>query len=160
MAEQGMETIKNLTIKPVDDPTQYFDLLLQADPSPDLVRDYLKVGHLYGGIFETQIVGAFVLLNKGERVWELKNITVTEQYQGRGFGRALMQYAIAETQSLGGKTLEVGTGNSSLSQLRFYEAAGFQRSHVDKGFFTRNYDEPIFENGVLCKDMIFLAIEF
>lgn len=155
-----MHTIKDLIIKPVEDPTQYFELLLLADPSPELVRGYLQAGHLYGGILNGEIVGAFVLLNKGEGVWELKNIAVSESFQRRGFGRTLLHHATMEARGMGGRSLEVGTGNSSLAQLRFYEAAGFQRSHVDKGFFTRNYDAPIFENGVQCTDMIFLTKRF
>ncbi len=53
----------------------------------------------------------------------------------------------------------VGTGNSSLWVLRFYERCGFRRSHVLKNFFVENYPQPIFEDGVPCTDMIYLRLE-
>ena len=49
----------------------------------------------------------------------------------------------------------MGTGDSPLT-IPFYEACGFWRSHVVKDFFVKNYDHPIYENGVLLTDMVYL----
>ena len=51
--------------------------------------------------------------------------------------------------------LQVGTGDSPLT-VPFYERCGFERSHVVEGFFTENYDHPIFEGGVQLVDMVYL----
>ena len=51
--------------------------------------------------------------------------------------------------------LQVGTGDSPLT-MPFYERCGFERSHVVEGFFTENYDHPIFEGDVQLVDMIYL----
>lgn len=55
-------------------------------------------------------------------------------------------------------TLLVGTGNSPLT-LPFYRSCGFTHSHTLPDFFTRHYDHPIIEGGILLKDMIYLKRE-
>ena len=47
------------------------------------------------------------------------------------------------------------TGESPLT-LPFYEKCGFTVSHRIPDFFTKNYDHPIWEAGVLLKDMVYL----
>lgn len=55
--------------------------------------------------------------------------------------------------------LMIGTGNSSINQLALYQKCGFRVIGVERDFFINNYDEPIFENGIQCVDMIRLSIE-
>jgi len=52
--------------------------------------------------------------------------------------------------------MEVGTGNSSTQNIKFYEKNGFDITHTIKNFFIDNYDEPIYENGVQCEHMIMM----
>ncbi|MEX6343726.1 GNAT family N-acetyltransferase [Staphylococcus ureilyticus] len=54
----------------------------------------------------------------------------------------------------GYKNIEVGTGNSSIGQIIFYQKMGFRMRNIDVGFYDRNYNEKIYENGILCRDMI------
>lgn len=49
----------------------------------------------------------------------------------------------------------VGTGNCAKS-IGFYEKCGFANSHILANFFTDNYREPIYEDGVLLTDMVYL----
>lgn len=42
------------------------------------------------------------------------------------------------------------------STLRFYAQCGFRPAGRIHDFFTRNYDHPIVEEGVLLRDMILL----
>lgn len=67
--------------------------------------------------------------------------------------------AINISKKLNAKVLEVGTGNSSISQLAFYQKCGFRIVGVDKDFFKRHYEERIIENGIECIDMIRLNID-
>ena len=54
-----------------------------------------------------------------------------------------------------GKVLYVGTGENP-DTLRFYERNGFEYSHTVKDFFSSNYDHPIYENGKMLRDMVYL----
>ena len=57
------------------------------------------------------------------------------------------------------KTIEVGTGNSSIGQLSLYQKCHFRIIGVDINFFTKHYTKEIFENGIQCIDMIRLSQE-
>ena len=157
-------TIANLSeieldIEAEDDATHLWDLLLLADPSQKMIEEYLEEGRLYSAVWESVIVGVFVLYPLGEDSWELKNIAVSAEWQGKGVGKALLGASIAAARDLGAKHMEVGTGNSSIGQLAFYQKAGFRMARIAKNFFTLNYDEPIFENGIQCRDMVIFTLD-
>ncbi len=136
-----------------------WDLLLQADPSCSRVQSYCQNGMCYLAKWEENIVGVYVLIDKKDHTAELMNISVQERWQGQGIGQRLLQHATDIAMDLGYRWLDVGTGNSSLSQLRFYQRAGFRITGVVPDFFVRQYDQPIVENGIPCRDMIRLRRE-
>ncbi|WP_409298778.1 GNAT family N-acetyltransferase [Peribacillus sp. SCS-26] len=134
-------------------------LLLLADPSERSVRDYLNRGDCYAILEAGEILGVYVLLPTRPETAELVNIAVEEKHQGKGIGRKLVIHAISEARSKGFKTIEIGTGNSSVGQLAFYQKCGFRIMGVDFDFFMRHYEEEIYENGIHCRDMIRLSMD-
>lgn len=56
-------------------------------------------------------------------------------------------------------TLVVGTGNSSFDQLALYQKCGFRMKGIIEDYFIEHYEEPIFENGIQCRDMIRLSLK-
>ncbi|MEX0300468.1 MAG: GNAT family N-acetyltransferase [Kordiimonas sp.] len=148
----------DLIITEVQSPEKFWDLLLLADPSKSLIQEYLADGRLFSAVWDDVIVGVFVLLPLEDELWELKNIAVSPEWQGKGVGKALLVEAIDAARTLGAKYLEVGTGNSSVDQLAFYQKAGFRLDRIAKNYFTLNYEEPIFENGIQCRDMVFFKL--
>ena len=133
------------------------DLLLTADPSEKLVIDYLKRGQCYTAEIDRRIVGVYVLLPTRPETAELVNIAVKEDLQGKGIGRQLVMHAIETAKAQGFKTIEIGTGNSSIGQLALYQKCGFRITGIDRNFFLRHYEKPIYENGMRCIDMVPLA---
>ncbi|NVJ96598.1 MAG: GNAT family N-acetyltransferase [Alphaproteobacteria bacterium] len=148
-----------LDIRQETDAALYMDLLLLADPSEAMIMDYLADGTLHVAKWDSVVVGVFVLVPLGDGILELKNIAVAEEWQGKGVGRALVEAAIAEAQGQGATRLEVGTGNSSLRQLAFYQKAGFRMQRIAKNYFMLNYPDPIVENGIPCRDMVVLSLD-
>ncbi len=137
-----------------------FELLLEADPSRQLITVYMHQGHCFVAEQQDGIMGVFVLLALDEETVEIKNIALAERERGKGLGRKLVIAALAEAQRLGFRRVEIGTGNSSLGQLALYQKCGFRMHAVDRDFFLRNYPEPIFENGIECRDMVRLVYHF
>lgn len=135
-----------------------WDLLLSADPSRELVSAYLATGECYLARLDQEIIGVFVVAQKAPDIWELMNIAVAEAHHGQGIGKTLLAEAIRIAWQHEAKTLEVGTGNSSLAQLAFYQKAGFRIVGVERDFFLRHYAEPIMENGIPCVDMVRLEL--
>ena len=95
-----------------------------------------------------------VVTDEGKGILEIKNIATAPKYQGKGYGKALIDFVAAKYK---GKysIIQVGTGDSPLT-VPFYEKSGFARSYSIENFFIDNYDHPIFEGGVQLTDMIYL----
>ncbi|WP_175639084.1 GNAT family N-acetyltransferase [Metabacillus schmidteae] len=134
------------------------ELLLQADPSEKLINEYVRIGECYVAELKERVIGTYVLLEKNTTTIELKNIAVNEEFQGRGLGKELLFHSIEQARKMGYRTIEVGTGNSSIGQLAFYQKCGFRIIEIDHDFFLRHYPEPIVENGIQCLDMIVLRL--
>ncbi|MFE5427509.1 GNAT family N-acetyltransferase [Peribacillus simplex] len=132
-------------------------LLLLADPSRELVEEYLGSGTCFVAVTDERMIGVYVLLQKGPKLIEIMNIAVDERHHGRGIGRQLIEHAIGHAREQGYKTIEIGTGNSGIGQLALYQKCGFRITGVDRDFFNRNYSEAIYENGIKCQDMIRLS---
>ncbi|MDP4095560.1 GNAT family N-acetyltransferase [Paenibacillus sp. P96] len=137
--------------------TYPMELLLLADPSRKLVEEYINRGESFIAEEGHEILGIYVLLPTRPETVELVNIAVAERVQGQGIGKMLILHAIQTAKDKGYKTIEVGTGNSSIGQLALYQKSGFRIVGVDPNFFVRHYEEEIYENGIQCRDMIRLS---
>ncbi|MDT9025213.1 MULTISPECIES: GNAT family N-acetyltransferase [Rossellomorea] len=133
------------------------ELLLLADPSEEIVKEYVTRGECFVAELGQEIVGVYVLLPTRPETIELVNVAVAEEMHGRGIGKQLVMDAVKVASSKGYKTIEVGTGNSGIGQLALYQKCGFRIVGVDMDFFIRHYSDEIFENGIQCRDMIRLA---
>lgn len=72
---------------------RYLDLLLLADEQEDMVDRYLGRGTMY--VLEDGGVKAeCVVTDEGDGILELKNIAVAPAFQGRGYGKALVEFLI------------------------------------------------------------------
>ena len=138
---------------------QHMALLLLADPSEQLVQDYLARGFCFALGECNQLVGVLVLVFTRPKTLEIMNIAVAPEFQGKGYGRRLLQFAIQFAQEQGVFDLEIGTGNCGFSQLALYQKCGFRMTSIDRDFFIRHYSEKIFENGIQCTDMVRLSVE-
>ena len=128
-------------------------LLLLADEQEDMVEKYLDKGAMYV-LEDDGIKGECVVTDEGNGVLEIKNIATSPEFQGKGYGKFLIDF-IADKYAGFYTTLQVGTGDSPLT-IPFYEKCGFKRHHLIKNFFLDNYDHPIFEKGVQLIDMVYL----
>lgn len=132
---------------------RFLDLLLLADESETMIDKYLSDGDLYV-LYNDDLKSVCVVLPINSDTCELKNIATYEQYQGKGYGRALINY-ISDLYKNEFKTMLVGTGETP-AILSFYESCGFTMSHRIKNFFTDNYEHPMFEGDIQLVDMIYL----
>ena len=136
-----------------DNKKQYLPLLLQADEQEDMIDKYLERGTMYV-LDEDGAKAECVVTDEGEGILEIKNLATEPDYQGNGYGRALIDF-LAENYAGKYSVLQVGTGESPLT-VPFYEKCGFAYHHRIKNFFTDHYDHPIYECGVRLVDMVYL----
>src|SRR5690625_190961 len=96
-------------------------LLLEADPSRKMVKEYVDRGQGFIAEIGKEIIGAFVLLPTRPGTVEIMNIAVAEENRGRGTGKQLIEEAIKISKKRKYKTIEVGTGNSIVLYFLFFE---------------------------------------
>lgn len=134
------------------------DLLLLADPSVDVIESYLSRSIVYvAERVPSDIIGVCAVLPTRPRTMEIVNVAVSEAWQQRGIGQRMLRAVMEDVcRKHRVSRLEIATGNSSFSQLRLYQKLGFRMSHIEHDFFVQNYAEPIFENGLQCRDLVHL----
>ena len=139
--------------KIINNKKQYLDLLLLADEQEDMIDRYLENGDMFA-LFDDDLKTVCVVAAIDQETCELKNIATYEKYQGKGYGKALINF-ILDFYKNDYKTMLVGTGETP-TILSFYESCGFEKSHRVKNFFTDNYDHPMFDGDIQLVDMIYL----
>ncbi|WP_304708028.1 GNAT family N-acetyltransferase [uncultured Rikenella sp.] len=127
------------------------DLLLEADPSEEMVERYLAEGEMWVWRDDAKrVVGEAVV---DTTVGEIKNLAVVASLRGSGWGRAILDDLCAHYRGRF-MSLKVGTSDGGRG---FYERCGFRYSHTISNFFTERYPAPVIdEDGTLCRDMIIL----
>ena len=143
----------------IDKRTIPYGLLLLADPSRANIDKYIGDATIFIAEHDGVTIGCYVIARLENDSVEIKNIVVDERFQGKGIGSMLLNHAIDRAKSSGLKKIVIGTGNSSIGQLYLYQKLGFRITGIKADFFKDNYQEPIIENGIECRDMIILTKE-
>lgn len=144
------ENFKIVEIK--NDKKRFLQLLLIGDESETMIDRYLQQGNLYAGILDGIPITVCVALTIDDTTVEIKNLAVCPDFQRRGFGRLMLEHVENVNPD---KSIILGTGETP-STLRFYEKCGYSYSHRVPDFFTNNYRDPIIEEGLTLRDMIYL----
>lgn len=134
-----------------------YHLLLLADPSKELIDEYLKQSDVFTARQNNQTIGVIVLFPLTTETVEIKNVAVKPEFQGQGIGSYLIDNVIQVALSNKKRSICIGTANSSIGQLLLYQKLGFEITDIIRHFFTTNYAEPIYENGIQAKHMLVLT---
>ncbi len=143
---------------PYEQRTDYIDWLLLADDSENAVRSYLDYGDLYMIHIEEQIVGVMLFVALSDQSVELKNMALAENQRGKGIGKKAIEAAVKLYKNNGFKLMNVGTANSSIENLAFYQKAGFRMFLIIKDYFA-DYDPPVYEHGIRGLDLVMFERE-
>ncbi|MCG7550527.1 N-acetyltransferase [Pseudoalteromonas sp. Of7M-16] len=134
------------------------ELLLEADPSKESILNYLSGSWCFVATTRGKILAACIVKAQDVELAEIYNISVYPAYQGQGIGSKLLQFTLSELSNRGVKRVELGTGTFGY-QLTYYQRIGFRVASVSKDYYLKQYDMPIFENGIQHKDMLRLYIQ-
>lgn len=83
---------------------------------------------LIGAFDEEKMLGCCMLVNEGEGTVRLRQMAVNNNLQGKGIGRALMNFAENIARDLGYKKL---TMHARKTAIGFYEHLGYQISSTE-----------------------------
>lgn len=140
--------------KEKDNKEQYLDLLLEADPSEKLIRQYLADGDLFVLTYKNEVACVAVVTRVDDDICELKNIATEEKYRGKGYAKKMLKYLCDNYKQKYNKML-VGTTENNIP---FYVKQGFDKyEKTIKNYFVDNYDEEIFDGDLQCVDMYYYS---
>jgi GNAT superfamily N-acetyltransferase len=129
-------------------------LLLQAEESERALRWGLKnlVDAVYYADLDGVLVGAATMQWRNDPC-EIMELAVAPDRHGQGIGRQIVAWLIDEARRRGKNQLIVGTANSSISNIAFYQRCGLRMDHIRQDYFWY-YREPHYENGIQIRDML------
>lgn len=147
--------ILQLTVKEIkENKEKFMDILLIGDEQENMVQKYLNTGLLYA-LYEDDILKSVcIILPKNSDTIEIKNLATYPKYQNQGCASALLEFIFKKCKEKYSFII-LGTGENEKT-LNFYRKRGFIEFLRQEDFFIKNYDHPIFEEGVQLKDMIYL----
>ena len=133
---------------------QYMSLLLEADPSEKLIRQYLVDGDLFVLTYKNEVACVAVVTKVDDDICELKNIATEERYRGKGYAKKMLKYLCDNYKQKYDKML-VGTTENNIP---FYVKQGFDKyEKTIKNYFVDNYDEEIIDGDLHCIDMYYYS---
>jgi len=138
-----------LEVRRVSDPAAYMPLLLEADPSGERVREYLRNADVYALREGETLLSLAVLVREDAKTVELKNLVTPEAHRGKGYATRLLK-ALCGTYRQKYERMLVGTTEGNIP---FYVKRGFDRYvRTEKDFFLR-YPQEVFDGGHRCADL-------
>ena len=146
---------RNIVIKKEkENKEQYMDLLLESDPSKDMINDYLRDGELFVLTYKDDVACVAVVIKIDDKTIELKNIVTKEEYRGQGYGKKMIKYGFDNCKQKYEKMI-VGTSENNIP---FYVKQGFDKyEKTIKNYFVDNYDEEIWDGDLQCIDMYYYS---
>ena len=141
----------------------YLSLIYLADDSIVQVQRYYQLGDLYviDSTDGTPMAITLAIPEPNGSI-ELKAVAVDPSLHRKGVGKRMLAAVLVDLRAKGVRHVIVGTGNSGIGQLAFYQKAGFRLWKIERDFFSlaRGYPEGIEENGIPLRDMVWMDIEF
>ena len=143
-----------MQVKKIENKEDYIDLLLEADPSKDMIHKYLNDSDVYALKKEDELISIAVILPISRKTLELKNIVTKENYRNKGYAKTLLKSLCGNYKQKYDRML-VGTTENNIP---FYVKQGFDKyEKTIKNFFIDNYKEEIKDGELTCTDLIYYS---
>ena len=144
-------TIRQATAEEID---QLIPILRQAEESEPALR--WSLANLSDAVYrmddDGQAVGAATMQWRGDPC-EIVELAIAPERHGQGLGKQFVAWLVDEARRRGKHRLIVGTANSSISNIAFYQRCGLRMDHIRQDYFWY-YREPHFEDGIQIRDML------
>ena len=87
-------------------------------------------GYLFSLVADNQVVGVCALFNEGNGVFELARMAVSEEHQGKGYGKALIGQCIKKAKELDAQKLYLVSNTILVPAINLYKKSGFIASNI------------------------------
>jgi N-acetylglutamate synthase-like GNAT family acetyltransferase len=133
----------------VADAYRHYEPLIGRTPLPMLIHyeDAVREHEIWVLEADGVLVGILELEPRADHLW-IENVAVSPRWQGRGFGRRLLQHAEAEARRQGLDELGLLTNERYVDNIAMYTRYGY-REHdrvphqgTDLVYFRKRLDDP------------------
>ena len=151
-----MDDAVSITIREIegDEIEELIPLLTLAEPSERGLR--WGLAHLVDTVYrmddDGELVGAATMRWRDEPC-EIQELAIVEARQGQGLGKYFVAWLLDAARRRDKQQLVVGTANSSIDNIAFYQKCGLRMDHVRRDYF-RYYREPVYEHDIRMRDML------
>jgi N-acetylglutamate synthase-like GNAT family acetyltransferase len=129
-------------------------ILRQAEESERALR--WSLSNLSDAVYcmeqDGQAIGAATMQWRGDPC-EIMELAIAPDRHGQGLGKQLVAWLVEEACRRGKSAVLVGTANSSIDNIAFYQKAGFRMDHIRPDYFWY-YRQPHYEDGIQIRDML------
>jgi ribosomal protein S18 acetylase RimI-like enzyme len=110
------------------------DVIALSNPQTEIID---KGGFIYFAKRNTEITGTVSLLKKSDTVFELGKMAVTQNAQGLGIGKILVEHCIAVAKEKNMEKLVLYSNTKLASAIHLYEKYGFTKIKLEQGLYER-----------------------
>ena len=100
--------------------SEHFDLLLEADPSKELVENYFNRSTTFEVLKDFDLVGIIVLIETRPDSIEIVNISVHQNHQNKGYGQETLRFAIQYAKENNYDHFSLDSGHQRKDAHRLY----------------------------------------
>jgi len=127
--------------------SKYFSIeQTDRDLAADPARIIEEGGYIFSLVTEGKVVGVCALFNKGDGVYELARMAVSPHYQGRGYGRALMQTCLDKVREIKAQKVYLVSNTNLEAAIALYQKSGFVT--------VRTGQHPVYSRGNIVMELI------
>ena len=130
------DDFKNLNLEWLE---KYFevepvDYTLLSDPENQIIK---KGGYIYLARQDNTTIGTVALLKKNASTYELSKMAVTENFQGKGIGKKLLDYCIDVLKVMNVEKLILYSNSKLIPAIELYKKRGFKEIDLDSSDYKR-----------------------
>ncbi|WP_196492465.1 GNAT family N-acetyltransferase [Psychrosphaera haliotis] len=105
----------------------YFEI---EEVDRELAANPIKVidngGYIFSLIDEGEVKGVCALFNNGNGIFELARMAVSPSSQGKGFGKTLIEHALAKLTEIGAQQVYLVSNTKLTAAIELYKSYGFK----------------------------------
>ena len=110
---------------------------------------YLKIEENFAGFWcmfdDSKIIGTVAVSELERKICELKSLYLLEKYQGMGYGKKMLIYAINQAKKFGYKKMYLDSLSTSTKAIALYRRVGFKD--------TEKYNSSIYSDVFMVLDL-------
>ncbi len=110
------------------------DVLQLSDPENEIIN---KGGLIYYSSLNDEIIGTATLMKIDDTTYELGKMAVSENNQGIGVGKKLLEHCIIESEKMNLERIVLYSNTILESAIHLYKKYGFTEVEMDKPHYKR-----------------------